>query len=387
MAEGGNYKIRVSSSKRLMTDDDASPCVHQVLFNDDLLIEILLRLPLVSLFLLKSVSKRWLSLITSPVFFNLRVIQFPNIQPLSGLFLHKTISTNDHFQHDFVSLDSSIPAGSNVEVKHSCNGLILCVTQTNPGKVYVYNSSHNMFKMLPPIYADALKSDRMRLAYEPTKSPHYRILHFRWINPRSLERQIYIQTWVYSSETGSWKFGYNFPERYFRRNFDSGVYWNDAIHWLDNKNRVLHFNLDVEHPRSRTTQLPNTLDKFISHQELFHSRGCLLVACAVNNPHPKHLKIYKIKDGYSGWSVKYIVKYEDTGIAAFLKTWNMSNVRFSFNVLCIVMGEKEEESFFVMNLKGKVVKYNLLSKTLHMLCDIDRQLIKFRTFPFIASFA
>nr|XP_043635977.1 F-box protein At5g07610-like [Erigeron canadensis] len=186
MAEGGNYNSRVSSSERLMTDYDGSSSVHQVMFNDDLLIEILLRLPLNTLFLFKSVSKRWLSLLTSPSTVKLRVTRFPNIPPLSGLFLQKTCSTNDHFQHDFISLDRSIPPGSNVEVLQSCNGLVLCVIRTNPGKIYIYNPSINTYKMLPPLYADGLKSDHMRLAYDPTKSPHYKIMVVQEIAPRRL---------------------------------------------------------------------------------------------------------------------------------------------------------------------------------------------------------
>ncbi|GJR65627.1 cytosolic glyceraldehyde-3-phosphate dehydrogenase [Tanacetum coccineum] len=47
-------------------------CVHTVLSNEDLLIEILLRFPAISLHLFKSVSKHWLSLITSPAFAFLR---------------------------------------------------------------------------------------------------------------------------------------------------------------------------------------------------------------------------------------------------------------------------------------------------------------------------
>ncbi|GKF81374.1 hypothetical protein Tco_0239976, partial [Tanacetum coccineum] len=39
------------------------------------------------------------------------------------------------------------------------------------------------------------------------------------------------------------------------------------------------------------------------------------------------------------------------------------------NVWSIVLGEKEQDSFLVIKLSGKVVQYNIISKTLHEICD------------------
>nr|XP_043631632.1 F-box protein At5g07610-like [Erigeron canadensis] len=392
---------RVSSSKRtMMRDHDGSvpsSSIREVVFNDDLLIEILLQLPVISRFFFKSVSKRWLSLITSPAFFNLRLTRFPYIHPPSGLFLQQINSEHNHFQHDFISLDSRIPAGkkkssaftfgcfgmdaSNVEVLQSCNGLVLCVIRNDPGKICVYNPSINMFKMLPQVHGLKISRfmDNMRLGFDPAKSPHYKVLHIREIPKESS-----ILTWIYFSERGCWIIGNSLPLQWYCGLFHRGVYWDDAIHWLDFKNQVRHFKLDVEHPHDTTTEPPKTLDRY-SYKELFESCGCLLFACA-GDPLNKHLNIYEMGNGYSGWSLKYIVKYEDS-ISTFFETWKKSTVKFRFDVLSIVLGEREDESFIVMKPCGKVVKYNLLLKTLHILCNMDTHLTKFHTFPFIASFA
>ncbi|GKD79963.1 F-box protein-like protein isoform X2, partial [Tanacetum coccineum] len=72
-------------------DDDGSNhnfplSVHKVLSNDDVLMEILLRLPILSLHLFKPVCKQWLSLITSPSF-TLTRTRMSTVDPPSGLFI------------------------------------------------------------------------------------------------------------------------------------------------------------------------------------------------------------------------------------------------------------------------------------------------------------
>ncbi|GJY72764.1 kinesin-like protein KIN-4A isoform X1 [Tanacetum coccineum] len=82
--------------------------VHKVLSNDDLLMEILLRLPVVSLHIFKPVCKQWPSLITSPTF-TLTRTRSPTIDPPSGLIIGRW---SDPFGYDFVSFDPRIPAKS-----------------------------------------------------------------------------------------------------------------------------------------------------------------------------------------------------------------------------------------------------------------------------------
>ena len=73
------------SSKKLITNKQS---MHAVEYNDDLLIEILIRVPVISLVQFKSVCKRWLSLISNPSF-RLRRNQIPTFDPPCGLFLFK----------------------------------------------------------------------------------------------------------------------------------------------------------------------------------------------------------------------------------------------------------------------------------------------------------
>lgn len=69
-----------------MNDDQICTSADKVGSNDDLLIEILLRLPVISLRLFKCVSKRWLSIITDH---NFTMLRSRNVKfdPPTGLFL------------------------------------------------------------------------------------------------------------------------------------------------------------------------------------------------------------------------------------------------------------------------------------------------------------
>ncbi|GJR79631.1 F-box protein-like protein [Tanacetum coccineum] len=125
------------SSRNLFTDNELPSSVHTVVSHDDLLIEILLRLPILSLILFKSVSKHWLSLIRN-INPTLRRTTNPNLDPPTGLFIQRLESPS---LYDFVSLDSRIlsriypmpfkfifPLNSQIRfnILESCNGLLLC---------------------------------------------------------------------------------------------------------------------------------------------------------------------------------------------------------------------------------------------------------------------
>ncbi|GKF52201.1 hypothetical protein Tco_0148668, partial [Tanacetum coccineum] len=72
--------------------------------------------------------------------------------------------------------------------------------------------------------------------------------------------------------------------------------------------------------------------------KFFESRGCLLLVCR-DDIGSREFTIYEMMKGCSVWS-------------------------------SIGLGEMEEDSFLVINLSGKVVKYNLISKTINEIFDI-----------------
>ncbi|GKD63934.1 hypothetical protein Tco_1306042 [Tanacetum coccineum] len=97
--------------------------------------------------------------------------------------------------------------------------------------------------------------------------------------------------------------------------------------------------------------------------KLFKSRRCLLL---VRRDYigSSEFTIYEMRKGCSVWSIKYLVDTDDF-ISLFPEGWSIRSIVWS-----ILLGEREEESFFVINLSGKVVEYNLISKTLCEIYDV-----------------
>ncbi|GKC88595.1 hypothetical protein Tco_1149244 [Tanacetum coccineum] len=174
--------------------------------------------------------------------------------------------------------------------------------------------------------------------------------------------------------------------------FRDGVYWNDAIHWVnDVSGPALHFKLDIlNEPLVLTTlKAPSTLD-WMDYRDykLFNSRGCLLLLCRgkfecserVYNPSIK-LYVYEMRSECSEWSVKYIVNL-DVITVPLPKRWSVSS-----NVGCIFLGEREADSFIVIKLSEKVVQYKIVSKTLRTLANFGAESHFDSCFEYIASFA
>ncbi|GJW78269.1 hypothetical protein Tco_0139951 [Tanacetum coccineum] len=147
----------------------------------------------------------------------------------------------------------------------------------------------------------------LRLAFDLTKSPDNRLVH-----AGSNSYEIVIP--IYSSEICNWSLcRKQFTYLYFVH-FDSAIYWNDALHWLETEN--------------------------------------------------SDFTIYEMTKGCSVWLIKYIVDTNDF-MTPLPEGWSIWYIFWS-----LVLGEIEEDSFLVINLSGKAVQYNLISKTLREIYDM-----------------
>ncbi|KAK4279360.1 hypothetical protein QN277_011154 [Acacia crassicarpa] len=92
--------------------------VEVIRANEDLLIEILIRVPAKSLIRFKCVSKRWLSIISHPEFCPRHALHHPSSK-VSGIFLRRTPGgTQSNFQ--FLSLTSSYSVSLRSSLWHLC---------------------------------------------------------------------------------------------------------------------------------------------------------------------------------------------------------------------------------------------------------------------------
>ncbi|GJY03975.1 hypothetical protein Tco_0369915 [Tanacetum coccineum] len=187
---------------------------HKVLTNDDILTEVLLRLPILCIPQFTCVSKQWLTVLTS-LDFTLKRNQICNLDP-------------PDYAHD------------------DCAGL--------------------------------------RLAFDPIKSPYYKVVH-----TGSNSSEIVIQ--IYYSETSNWSLCRERHTNPLRL-----ATWKKLF-------RVLWQYVSNDNNHTNTSHVA-------LEGKLFESRGCLLL---VRRDYigSSEFTIYKMKKGCPVWSIKYLVDTDD----------------------------------------------------------------------------
>ncbi|KAI7744943.1 LOW QUALITY PROTEIN: hypothetical protein M8C21_016842 [Ambrosia artemisiifolia] len=226
--------------------------------NDDLLTEILIRLPVTSILRFKSVSKHWRWLLSDRHFTQ----RYDKLLKCPGVF-----GRNKYFPFDvenptpppFLSLDSYFDH-SGIRIMQSCNGLLLCCADRGPTgyskspRYYVLNPTTKQLALIPSV-PGGLKVAKtilfMGLAFHQTECVHYKVICIRSLEPaRNL-----LQIQVYSSDTRKWKISI---ESFSARNpvfcKGKGVYWNGALHWAPYSGNQLYFKIDAE--QLQTLPLP-----------------------------------------------------------------------------------------------------------------------------------
>ncbi|KAH9678706.1 F-box protein [Citrus sinensis] len=354
--------------------------------NVDLLTEILVRSPVKSLMKFKCVSKHWQSLISSPCFTR-RL--YPDTHLVSGLILHRTYGRLSIPEYDFLPLGAkliSAPFRSLTVANHplglsilqSCNGLLFCSSSTSnsnlPCDYHIYN---------PTVI------HRIGLAYDPAKSSHFKIV---CICSDPLEENgnagVSYQIEVYSSQTGSWRLsGLPFVLLYNLKH-KVGVFWNGALHWIDPFYSCLCFKVDEEQLQEMPMppfQVPSNLIERLGMmvaEALGRSVVCFgesqeHLHIVVNNDRcRKKFNVYEMKRDYSGWFVKYHVNL-DALINAFpeidasLDDFQQPSAYHEYSILGIIREANDEQSYMVLHIRGKAIRYNLNDKTFTKICDFD----------------
>nr|GEY76193.1 hypothetical protein [Tanacetum cinerariifolium] len=293
--------------------------------------------------------------------------QITNLNPSCGLFLHIPIPNFPGFKYDFVSFDNiriptkrSFPfsfdseAGRDADILQSCNGLFLCC---NDKSYYVCNPSNNLYRMLPQQHnpnnkpIDIPGVGGIIMAFDPTKSPHYEVIYAGVVHDDELGHSIQIQTFSSESMSKCWT--------HESTHSSSRKYSTDAKVYLPYK----------EEANDHESSTSCNHDKKTPHQRLQREDKLW-----------HQLSIYEMRTGCSEWSVKYHVNLNDI-MMPFPEHWSIGLCAW-----CVVLGYREEDSFIVTELYNKVVRYNIMLKTVHTLIDLG-SVSPSESFPFIASFA
>ncbi|XP_071709565.1 F-box protein At5g07610-like [Rutidosis leptorrhynchoides] len=361
--------------------------------NADVLTEILFRLPIRSLLRSKCVSKDWRSLISDHSF---ALRRNPNPNPPCGLFLQRVRTSNIDpfvFEYDFVSFNVENEINPPFEqvsfndseslVLHSCKGLMLCHSLSeyycnvskeivyNP-QYYVYNPTINRFETLPKLEGgDGIprRPRGMTLVYDPLKSHYYQIVCVRAVSGNDDLYEIEI----YSSKSKSWrKCGKPFANQ-IDTEFMCGVYWNDAVHWINTKGFLVYLKIGEDHlDNIRLPVEPNARNIKKHCYPLVEGRDCLLYM-NIYSPPSLMLEIFEMRRDYSDWGVAFQIDLEphpETTDSTILQLY----LNKKFVIHCFVLGEnKEDGPFLVIEVPGKIFRYSIDSNKYEELCELDEE--------------
>ncbi|KAJ9546250.1 hypothetical protein OSB04_025957 [Centaurea solstitialis] len=360
--------------------DHHQPTVSATLVasNDDLLTQILLRLPVTSILRFKSVSKHWNSLLTHPHF----TLLYDRLPPTPGFFLRNFYipfqcnEQNPSPTPPFPSLDF-YPDLRGIRILQSSNGLLLCCSDrghVRARKYYVFNPTTNQFTVVPSVPGgmEVRKTIRfMGLAFHKTDCPHYKLLCI--LRAKPLEDMFQIQ--IYSSEAGKWKISdQTFSAPYYTI-FTAGAYCNQAIHWAPSCIHPSYFRLDVQ----QVQKLPMPV-QVASYQQgavpLYFGEcgGHLHLVERCQAEIPLHLNVYEMMSDHSGWFIKYQVELDELVIAypEMISSYRdpSSPYYYDFKVLDVVR-RGEEESFMVVCTPGKMIRFDLMDKSFSQIYDLN----------------
>ncbi|PHT47497.1 hypothetical protein CQW23_11705 [Capsicum baccatum] len=376
----------LSSKNTIETEASSSESAQLIASNNDFLIEILLHLPTRCLLRLQTVSKQWLSIISSPQFRCLHTRRNARSSTSAiGLFLcqNPTFNFLSLRQEDFSAMSmmnerfSSIRKGKIICHVNSCNGLFCLDIKLSDGKreFYVYNLTTGKYRLIPQ--PDTIDEPHlvktMNLAFDPEKPEDYHVVCV-WLSVS--ENQLRFA--VYSLSTGVWRHS---TECYDCNEYGGvdlcyyyGVFWNGAVHWVSQTAPFLRFEIGNCAFRSMPTT-PIVEGQWHRNIEYFGESGGHLHLIDLN-PHPSmQFDILELEVNYSGWFVKYHVDLD------FLpnlypvmvnqevnppEEYAYSNV---FSTICFLEDEKDK-AMLLLSLPGKIILYNLGNRMIKELADV-----------------
>ncbi|KAL3650420.1 hypothetical protein CASFOL_006823 [Castilleja foliolosa] len=335
---------------------------------DDILIQILLRLPLKPIYQFKSVSKHWQSLISSPEF---RLIRSLAPVSFSGLIFQRfkrsyVVDFNIPRFSPFKELKFSNEPNREMKILNSCRGLLLCFDSCK--SYYICNPTTNKYSKIPNYVDPNGWIVGMCLAFDPSKSPHYRVLCVIGWGISTLTKVFKI----YSSETGSWRKCGDPRVMTDIDDFSNGVYWNGSIHWISKhkSGESIYFNIDDYDNRIDSSFKVMPTPPIIRGHGRFFGESC-------DHLHYVNLEktgfsffgydafdVYEMRRDYSEWFVKYKVD-----IRSALRRDLFDDV----SLYALVRGKDDEDkgSFLVLKIEKRFVRYNIVSRSLETIYEFD----------------
>ncbi|XP_042059380.1 F-box protein At5g07610-like [Salvia splendens] len=334
------------------------------LLNEDVVVVILLHLPAKSLIRFKLVCKHWLSIISAQQFCHLYSLRHP--KPLPSLILRTHTSHCFYFNpvsssHKLVPYTVTVP---NSRILNSCNGLMLLQSvHPDPVEYHVYNSTTKQSRTISLTDSeDFPKIMGLTLAFDPSKSPHYKIVCVRAKMKAPSARERHCRIEVFNSQSLTWRVCLEQLTAPTGANFSTGVHCNNVIHWDNYPRAHLYYNIN----KNVVGNLPHAQVPWhgggggaASHCQLQESNGLLYHFIIVSHLGDTSIAVYELQEDYSQWLLKY---HDEVG-----------QLPGKSRILSYIKGEEGQSCTMLTHVPGKITLYSFLDKRSKEIVDLTNQ--------------
>lgn len=293
--------------------------------SEEIIIEILSRLPITTLCRFRSVSKPWFSLISNPHFIkthlNRNTIEHDRLILLSNsLDFYSVPLKSSQFNHDSLAAlhlkfpPNQYPNHGRWSLRGSCNGLLLMLH--NDRSCFLVNPSTRQSRKTPnspfskkSTFCYKFYCDSYGLGYDSSNNDYkvVRISHYFCISDCTESNIVS----VYAKSTNSWRRieDYSYPGNPFIFKCPSGIFVSGSLHWLtkdsNNSDVIATFHLADENFQIMplpTLQYPHR-HKF----RLGALGGCLCVFVPLSNGCQDVwvMKEYGVRDSWTKITIGY----------------------------------------------------------------------------------
>ncbi|KAG6405084.1 hypothetical protein SASPL_132666 [Salvia splendens] len=353
----------------------------RLMWNNDLLTQILILLPAKSVTRCKLVCKHWLSLVSSEKFCHLHTLHSPKLQP--SLLLNPNLRNPSLQFFNFNPIMNGeklmIPytfSFPNPIIISSCNGLMLLKSHHKDESFHVYNPTTKLSRKISvtDTYSDNIVA--LALAFDPSKSPHYKVVCIKSTSEDRIH-PLKVDTCaieVYDSESCVWKLRlwFVFPERLEMCGGYGGVYCNGSIYW-DILDAVVYY--DIAQNEFETLDMPLYAPSYRQHilhladssSLLQGANGHLYISRLFTKANNCQLiQLFEL-DMHDRRSSSWFLRYDET----IPHHEHISPFNGYIEQLRFIKGSYGTETCSVLShMYGKISVYSFLDKSYKFLVDV-----------------
>ncbi|KAK3217645.1 hypothetical protein Dsin_011615 [Dipteronia sinensis] len=151
---------------------------------------------------------------------------------------------------------------------------------------------------------------------------------------------------------------------HYETNFGLGMFWNGSLHWISLWEGSLYFDVDEE--KVHDLPMSDTIDVHYRRRfRYFGESRDHLHLIEIYGPCTALFYVYEMERHYSRWMVKYRVDLLAVAVAfpEMVRSHPLDIRKYGFLILPVVREEEDEDSYFLVHIPNKPMRYNFKDKS------------------------